>query len=103
MLISYKMISGIITTNCTIKSGGESIVPIITKIKYAYFLVFLKKRGVTKFKLVKNIIISGSSKNTANGMVILKIKRKYFSTVKIVSNIPLFKDRTNGRIISMKI
>src|SRR5699024_477619 len=105
ILISYKRNNGTATTTCNTTSGGVTRAPTISKIKYAYFLIFLKNCGVTIPKLVRNITIIGISNNIANGSTTLNINLKYLYTVNNSLNIPSFnesKKDSNRRINTKK-
>src|SRR5699024_414079 len=103
ILISYNRNNGIATTSCNITSGGVTNAPTISNMKYAYFLILRRKCGVIIPKLVKNIIIIGSSNKLANGNVTLSKNRKYISTVNSSLNIPSFNDNKNGKISLINI
>lgn len=65
------------------KSGGEIVVPIIIKIKYANLRDLRKNAGVMIPILVKKRIITGKSKKNANGITKLNKKLKYRSAVNV--------------------
>src|SRR5699024_9714393 len=98
ILISYKRNRGTATANCNMTSGGVINAPTMSNIKYAYLRVFRTNCGVKIRRLVRNIIITGSSNKSAKGRVSLVMILKYLSTVNNSLNITAFTYSKNGNI-----
>ena len=71
--------SGISTTNCDRKSGGEIRAEIHTKIKNAYLRYVIKIAGVMIPMDVSIMEIAGIMNKIPNGNVMVNTNEKYFA------------------------